>query len=67
MLHLQNWGRDPIAIVTVQLTGGVKNRGAIPDWAKRFLVSKVPRPFLVSIEPPVGTRGSFNGSEGVRA
>jgi len=53
--------------VVVLQAGGVKNRGAIPDWAKRFRVSKVSRPFLVPTEPPLGNQVLSNGSEGVGA
>ena len=67
LLHLQYWGRVSVTTVVVLQAGGVKNRGAIPDWAKRFLVSKVSRPFLVPTEPPLGNQGLFNGCEGVRA
>jgi len=67
VLHLQYWGRVSIATMVMLQAGGVKNRGAIPDWARRFLVSKVSRPFLVPTEPPVGYRELFNGSDGVGA
>ena len=53
--------------MVVLQAGGVKNRGAIPDWAKRFRVSKVSRPFLVPTEPPLGNQVLSNGSEGVGA
>jgi len=65
MLHLQYWGRVSVATVVVLQAVGVKNRGAIPDCATRFLVSKVSRPFLVPTEPPLGTSGSLTGVKGL--
>lgn len=50
--------------MVMQQAGGVKNRGASPDWARRFLVSKVSRPFLVPTEPPLGTGSTLTGVTG---
>jgi hypothetical protein len=41
VLHLQYWGRVSVAVLAVAQAGGVNNRGAVPDWAKIFLFSKV--------------------------